>query len=380
LADAEPINYEIILNEELWKNAMIEKLNSINRNNTWELVELLSTKKAIEVKWIFKLKLKPNGEVAKHQARLVAGGFMQKASMDYFEVYGPVARLETVRLIVAITYGRNWSMYHLDVKSAFLNGPLDEVVYVTQPPGFKIKGKEDMVYRLHKELYGFKQASRAWNKRIHSFLAQQDFIKCKSEYGVYVKNAIEGNQLLICLYVDDLIVTVSDVKEITRFKSQMTNEFEMSDLGNLTYFLGIEFSEATKRLVMHQRKYASDILKRFNMMNYNPSSSPAEINMKLVMNEKEEIVDLTLFKQIVGSLSYLCNSRPDIAYAVGIINRFMSEPRVSHLLAAKRVMRYIKGTLQFGILFSKCPDEKSMELVAYSDADWCGDMQDRKST
>jgi len=164
------------------------------------------------------LKLKPNGEVAKHKARLVARGFVQKAGMDYFEVYAPVARLEIVRLIVAITCGRKWRMHHLDVKSAFLNGPLDEEVYVTHPPGFKIKGNENMVYRLHNALYGLKQAPRAWNKRIDSFLVQQDFVKCKSEYGVYVKKGIEGNQLLICLYVDDLIVTESNVKEIEAFK------------------------------------------------------------------------------------------------------------------------------------------------------------------
>jgi len=359
---------------------MIEELNSINRNNTWELTELSARKKPIDVKWIFKLKLKPIGEVAKHKARLVDRGFMEKPGMDYFEVYAQVARLETVRLIVAIACGRNWPMYNLDVKFAFLNGPLDEEVYVTQPPCFKIKGKEDTVYRLNKSLYGLKQAPRAWNKRIDNFLVQQEFVKHKSEYGVYVKKGIEGNQLIICLYVDDLIVTGSDVKEIEVFETQMMNEFEMSDLGNLTYFLGMEFTEVAEGLVMHQMKYASDILKRFIMMNCNPSSSPAETNMKLVMNEEEEHVDPTLFKQIVGSLRYLCNSKSHIAYAVGIISRFMSGPRASHLLVAKRVMRYIKGTLQYDILFPKCLNGNSMELIAYSGADWCGDKQDWKST
>jgi hypothetical protein len=177
-------------------------------------------------------------------------------------------------------------MYHLDVNSAFLDGPIDEVVYVTQPPGFKIKGKEDMVYRLHKALYGLKQAPRAWNKRIDSFLVQQDFVKCKSEYGVYVMKGIEGNQLHICLYVDDLIVTGNDVNEIEAFKCQMMIEFEMTDLGYLTNFLGMEFTEVTEGLVMHQMKYASDILKRFNMMSCNPSSSPVETNIKLVMKKK----------------------------------------------------------------------------------------------
>jgi len=164
------------MNEEVWKNAMIEELNAINRNNTLKLIKLPTSKKTIDVKWIFKLELKPNGEVAKHKARLVARGFMQKAGVDFFEVYALLARLETVRLIVAISCGSNWPMYHLDVKFAL-----------------KIKGKHDMVYKLHKALYGLKHAPRAWNKRIDSFLVQQNFVKCKSEYGVYVKKGIEGS-------------------------------------------------------------------------------------------------------------------------------------------------------------------------------------------
>jgi len=155
----------------------------------------------------------------------------------------------------------------------------------------------------------------------------------------------------------------------------------MTGLGKLTYFLGMEFFETSEGLVMHQMKYASDILRRFKMLNCNLASSPTEANVKLVNNEDEELVDPTLFKQIVGSLRYLCNSRRDIAYFVGIISRLMSEPRASPLLtAAERVMRYIKGTLEYGILFPKCLNEAPMELITYSDVDWCGDRQDRKST
>ena len=149
MVDSEPINYEEAMTNKVWKEVMTEELNAIERNKTWELTKLLVNKKVIHVKWIFKMKLKPNGEVAKHKARPVTRGFMQKVGMDYFEVYALVTRLETMRLIVDITCGRNWPLFHLDVKSAFLNGPLDEVVYVTQPPGLKIEGKEDMVYELH---------------------------------------------------------------------------------------------------------------------------------------------------------------------------------------------------------------------------------------
>jgi len=166
---------------------------------------------------------------------------------------------------------------------------------------------------------------------------KQEFVKCKSEYGVYVKKRERGSQILIFLHVDDLIVTSNNLTKIESFKAQMINECEMTDLGKLTYFMGMEFTKVPKVLAMHQMKYTCDILKRFNMVSCSPSSSYVETNLKLAMNEeeKEELVDPTLFKQIVGSLTYLCNSRPDIAYSVGIISRFMSKPRASHLLTAK---------------------------------------------
>ena len=146
-----------------------------------------SNKKPIALKWVYKVKVNPKGEVVKHKARLVAKGFLQKAGIDYGEVYAPVARIETVRFVVAIATNANWSLHQLDVKSAFLNGPLDEEVYVLQPQGFVVKGSESKVYKLKKALYGLKQAPRAWNRRINSFLSQIGFKKCTSEHGLYVR-------------------------------------------------------------------------------------------------------------------------------------------------------------------------------------------------
>ncbi|CAJ2657083.1 unnamed protein product [Trifolium pratense] len=359
--------------------AMEEELCAIEKNHTWEIVKLPSDKKAIAVKWVFKLKLNPDGSIAKHKARLVARGFLQREGLDYSEVYSPVARIETVRLVVAIANARDWPMYHLDVKSAFLNGPLEEVVFVTQPPGFVIKGKENMVYRLKKALYGLKQAPRAWNKRIDGFLVKQGFSKCKSEYGVYVQKST-SSIILICLYVDDLLVTGSDIAKIEKFKTVMMTEFEMTDLGEISYFLGIEFLKTSKGLMLHQRKYAGEILKRFNMSDCTYAITPMETNLKLEKNESEDAVDPTMFKQIVGSLRYLCNSRPDICFAVGLISRFMEDPRQSHMKAAMRILRYIAGTLDFGILFPKSAVNAKSEIICYSDADWCGDKVDRRST
>ena len=166
-------------------------------------------------------------------------GFKQKPGVDYTKEFAPV-RLEIVRLVIALASRNGWALFHMDVKSTFLNGFLDQMVYVTQPPDFEIKGKERMVYKLNKALYGLKQAPKAWNKRIDSFLIQNEFTKCTMEYGVYVKRKTEGI-LLICLYVDDLLVSGSNSEEIEKFKTKMMTEFENSDLGKLSYFLGMEF-------------------------------------------------------------------------------------------------------------------------------------------
>jgi len=246
---------------------------------------------------------------------------------------------------------------------------------VNQQPGFEIKGKEDYVYKLDKALYGLKQALRAWNKKIDSFLVQQGFMKCVNEHGIYCRNS--NNKLIVCLYVDDMIVTGNNEEEMKVFKKNMMKKFEMSDLGNLTYFLGIEFEMNSQGILIHQRKYAQDVLKRFNMLNCKPISTPVDTGVKLSLVNDEKEVNRTLFKQIVGSLRYLYHTRPDIGYGVSLFNRYMVKPTTSHLVAAKRILRYVKGTGSYGIHYSK---NQSDELIGYSDSDWSGDKDDRKST
>ncbi|KAK2442743.1 putative mitochondrial protein [Trifolium repens] len=380
LADTEPIDVKAALKSKVWKEAMNEELRSIEKNNTWDLCDLPSDKKAIDVKWVYKAKQNPEGKIIKYKARLVAKGFLQKQGLDYDEVFSPVARHETIRLVIALACSRRWLLFHLDVKSAFLNGPLEEDVYVKQPPGLELKGKEDKVLKLHKALYGLKQAPRAWNKRIDNFLVMQGFRKCSVEYGVYVKKSDDQHMLIICLYVDDLLVTGSSLVEIKNFKSQMQSEFEMTDLGKLTYFLGMELLETSGGIVLHQAKYAKEILRKFEMIDCNSSVTPADTMVKIEDDDTSEVVDSTMFRQLVGSLRYLCQSRPDISYAVGYISRFMSKPLKSHFLAAKRILRYINDTVHYGVLFPYSSNRETLELVGFSDADWCGDKIERKST
>ncbi|GAU17358.1 hypothetical protein TSUD_232340 [Trifolium subterraneum] len=347
LADIEPLDVKSALKSKVWLEAMIDELKSIEKNRTCDMCKLPSDKKAIDVKWVYKLKQNPEGQVIKHKARLVAKGFLQKQGLDYDEVFSPVARHETIRLVITLACSRRWPMFHLDVKSAFLNGPLEEDVYVKQPPDFELKGKEDRVLKLNKALYGLND---------------------------------DKHMLIICLYVDDLLVTGSSLTEIENFKSQMKSEFEMTDLGKLTYFLGMELLATPKGMILHQAKYATEILKKFEMLDCNSAVIPADTRLKLEVNGSSETVDSTMFRQLIGSLRYLCQTRPDISYAVCYVSRFMSKPLKSHLLAAKRILRYINGTIHYGVLFPYSRDNYKLELNGFSDADWCGDKVDRRST
>jgi len=266
-------------------------------------------------------------------------------------VFAPVAKLETIRLIVALASWKNWSLWQLDVKSAFLNGTLDEEVFITQPPGFVSKGNEHKVLRLRKALYGLRQAPRAWNKRIGNFLHRVGFLKCATEYGVYVKSLNVTEIVLICLYVDDLLVTGSSSICIGQLKEDLKREFKMTDLGALSYFLRLEFAYDRRGIIMHQRKYILEVLKKFNMLYCNPAETPAELSLELIQDEIEASVDETLYRQMIGSLRYICHSRLEITYSVGIVSRFLSDPKQSHLVAAKRILRYLKGTLGYGLIF-----------------------------
>ncbi|XP_058726096.1 uncharacterized mitochondrial protein AtMg00810-like [Vicia villosa] len=250
---------------------------------------------------------------------------------------------------------------------------------MSQPPGFVKKNQEGMVYRLHKALYGLKQAPKAWNLKIDSFFKLQGFRKCEMEYGVYVQYTSKGNMILVCLYVDDIVLIGSCSDEIVKFKKVLMNEFEMTDLGNMVYLLGKEIMYSEKGIILQQLKYELELLKRFELTNCKTAITPAETNHKLDFDVESDDVDATTFKELVGKLRYLCNTRPDIFYAVGMVIRFMNKPKWSHYQATVRILRYIKGTLRYGVLFPS--DVKSdSELICYSDSDWCGDRVDRRST
>lgn len=369
LAAEEPASVESALQEKEWWNAMEEEMDSIRSNDTWELSPLPEGHRAIGLKWVFKVKRDPAGKVVKHKARLVAKGYAQKQGVDFDEVFAPVARMETVRMMLALAAHSGWEVHHMDVKSAFLNGDLLEEVYVHQPVGFVDEKNSNKVLKLRKALYGLRQAPRAWNAKLDQTLTKLGFERCPLEHALYRKGDAE-NFLLVGVYVDDLIITGRLSEDIQLFKDQMGRMFLMSDLGLLSYYLGMEVQQKDEQITVRQSSYAQKILEMAGMEGCNPCHTPMENRLKLSKSQAGDPVDATRYMSIIGSLRYLVNSRPDIANAVGIVSRFMEAPGSHHWAAVKQILRYVRGTSGYGCCYKR--STMTPELVGYSD--------DRKST
>jgi hypothetical protein len=250
--------------------------------------------------------------------------------------------------LLAVATHRNWKVFQLDVKSAFLNGILQEEIYVEQPAGFVNQGKEDKVYLLKKALYGLKQAPRAWYGRIDDYLTGSGFQKSLSEATLYVKR-FNDDVLIISLYVDDLLVTGSNTMQVAEFKLNMMQVFEMTDLGLMKFFLGMEIMQNREEIFICQKKYSREILKKFQMDNCKPTVTPMNQKDKFSKEDGTARVDEEKFRSLIGCLLYLTATRPDILHATSLLSRFMHCPTEIHMRAAKRILRYIKGTCSLGL-------------------------------
>ena len=245
-----------------------------------------------------------------------------------------MARLDTVRIILAIAANRGWQVHHLDVKSAFLNGEVEEEVYVAQPEGFTVKNKEHLVRKLSKALYELRQAPRAWNMRLDRSLKQLGLVKCAQEQAVYTRGTGRAG-VIVGVYVDDLIVTGEDLGAIAAFKRQMMSEFEMSDLGLLNYYLGIEVKQEEDRITIKQEAYAKKVMTQFRMIECNPTKFPMEPRSQLYKDPDGQPVDAMDYRHVIGCLRYLLHTRPDLSFAVGVLSRFIERPMVMHHKAVK---------------------------------------------
>lgn len=374
----EPTSFEEASKNENWKKAMEEEIASIKKNSTWELTDLPTGHKPIGLKWVYRLKKNPEGKIVKHKARLVAKGYVQRQGIDFNEVFAPVARLETIRVLLAVAAQKDWEVHHMDVKTAFLNGELEEDVYVAQPIGYEDKKNPNKVLKLHKALYGLRQAPRAWNSKLDGCLKELGFEQCPHEHALY-KTFFEGEIMIVGVYVDDLVMTGGNRQVIKKFKTEMQQKFDMSDLGLLSFYLGIEVNQTPTSISLHQTSYARKILEKMGVGECNPCKLPMEPRIKLSkVVEGETTVDETLYRSVIGSLRYLVNTRPDITFSVGVLSRFMEKPTTSHMAAVKQVLRYIKGTINLGCVYLK--KQSDMGLIGYCDSDLAGDIDDRKST
>jgi hypothetical protein len=300
----DPDTYDEASKSEVWRKAMDAEIEAITKNETWELTTLPSGSKAIGVKWIFKTKYNEKGKIEKHKARLVAKGYTQRYGIDYGEVFAPVARWDTIRSVLALAANNGWNVFQLDVKSAFLHGELDEDIYVEQPLGYQ-HNDGGKVYKLKKALYGLRQAPRAWYSKIETYFSCENFEKCPSEHTLFVKKGVNNDVLIVSIYVDDLIYTGNNHEMMSDFKESMKKKFSMTDLGKMRYFLGIEVSQCSDGIFIHQLKYASELLNKFGMLDCNSVCSPIVPGCKLGKNEVGKATDATAYKQMVGSLMNL---------------------------------------------------------------------------
>jgi hypothetical protein len=311
----------------------------------------------------------------KYKARLVAKGYAQRQGIDFDEVFAPVTRIETVRLLLAVAAHRRWKVHHMDVKSAFLNGELEEEVYVHQPAGFVDSKNPGKVLKLKKALYGLRQVPRAWNAKLDASMVSLGFERRRHDHALYRRS--DGDEFLIVgVYVDDLIITGTSAKTIDCFKSQMHELFQMSDLGLLSYYLGIDVTQEDDRITVSQSSYAKKIVQVAGMENCNSCHVPMENRLKLRKLIEGEVIDASLYRSLVGSLRYLVNTRPDLGFAVGFISRYMEAPGKEHWAALKQVLRYVQGSANLGLVFKASSESET--LTGYSDSDHAGDLDDRK--
>ncbi|KAH9780087.1 Integrase catalytic domain-containing protein [Citrus sinensis] len=376
ISQIEPKSFEDAENDESWIMAMQEELNQFERNNVWELVPKPEHQSIIGTKWVFRNKMDESGVVVRNKARLVAQGYNQEEGIAFDKTFAPVARLESIRMLLAYACHKDFILYQMDVKSAFLNGYILEEVYVKQPPGFENKKFPNHVYKLLKALYGLKQAPRAWYDRLKNFLLENDFSMGKADTTLFVKHNNQGI-LIVQIYVDDIIFGSTNELLCKEFSSCMSKEFEMSMMRELKYFLGLQIKQNEEGIFINQAKYVKDLLKRFGIDDSKTKNTPMSTTTKLDKDEKGKEVDIKMYRGMIGSLLYLTASRPDIMFSVCLSARFQSCPKESHLLAVKRIFRYLSGTIDIGLWY---PRGTHIDLTCFSDADFAGYKVDRKST
>ncbi|GKC36200.1 putative ribonuclease H-like domain-containing protein [Tanacetum coccineum] len=356
-----------------FSNARTPQQNGVAKRRNRTLIEAART---IGTKWVLKNKKDERGIVIRNKARLVAQGYTQEEGIDYEEVFAPVARIEDIRLFLTYASYMGFTIYQMDVKSAFLYGTIDEEVYVMQPPGFKDPEFPDKVYRVEKAMYGLRQAPRAWYGTLSKYLLVNGFQRGTIDQTLFIKKH-KGEFLLVQVYVDGIIFGSSNLILCKEFEALMHDKFKMSAMGELTLFLRLQVLQKNDGIFILQDKYVGDILKKFRYIDVRIAKTLMDKENPWGKDGPGKDVDLHLYRSMIGSLMYLTASRPEIMFAVCVYARHQVTPKECHLYVVKRIFRYLKGQPLLGLWY---PKESPFDLVAYSDSDYDGDNQDRKST
>ena len=379
----EPTTYKEAINSpqaEDWIRAMDAEVDALEENHTWELVELPKSARPINCKWVYKIKVDKDGSVERYKARLVAKGFQQVEGRDYNEIFSPVARMSTIRTLIALATAYNLELDQMDVVTAFLNGDVEEHIYMRQPTGYEIEGKEHMVYKLKKALYGLKQAPRQWNIKLHNYLVDElGFSANHVDAALYTK--WDGKQLLIiCVYVDDLLVASNNRPKLNKLKANLAAGFKMKDLGPLSYYLGVEVirDRVGGTTTLSQRAYALEVLKKFKMQDCRGVTTPAEPNIVLTkeMSPKTEKDEMAMrdvpYASCVGAIMYLSTcTRPDVTWALSKAAAFTAHPGPSHWKALKRILQYLKTTYNWSLTYRTGPSSAVLEVFTDADHNSC---------
>ncbi|UYV60529.1 hypothetical protein LAZ67_1001422 [Cordylochernes scorpioides] len=360
-------------NAQFWKEAMNEEMNSLTENDVYECTTLPLGQKPIDCKWVLKTKLNSKGEITRYKARLVAKGFAQKKGIDYEETFSPVARHDTIRTLLAIAANEDLKLVQFDIKTAFLYGDLQDQIYIKQPEGFN--NGTDLVWKLKKSLYGLKQSPRCWNQKIVNFMKERCLKESTADPCLFFRKT-NDHLLIIAIYVDDGIIAGTNEQEIKEFLDELMFSFKITS-EPLNYFLGIEIEwQPDGSIFINQKAYIKRILEKFNMSQANKVGTPTDNS---TVPGEAEILENVPFREAIGSLMHLsCLTRPDITFALNKVSQKLAAPTKYDWEAVKRIFKYLVGTTEYGIMYQK--GHKVGVLESFSDADFAGDPETRRST
>lgn len=376
--DGEPTTFEEAMahaDSDRWYMAMQDELEVFRRIGLYEEVNRPQDRKIIDSKWVFKIKRGPTGDIERYKARLVARGFTQTQGIDYTETFAPVTKFSTIRVLLALAAQYDLEIHQMDVKSAFLNGELDEEIYLKLPPGFR--GTGDKVWRLRQALYGLKQAHKAWYRRLRTVFESLGFTRSHADHSVFYK-VEDGVIIIVAVYVDDKLILSKCTRAIEKLKQALVKEYDLSDLGEARWILGMEIiRDRDKRIIeISQRRYVEGILERFGMHEGRAVATPIDPNSKLAKLEEPEVNNKS-YQSALGALMYaMLATRPDLAFSVGALSRHAAAPGEAHWAALKRVYQYLRGTTDARLVYS---GDSVRNPFGYVDADWASDINDRRS-